>query len=104
MAKLTSTAIVLSLAVGISMVQAEVIKLPIGAQAAQKQHLERPENGMTRGQVAARFGEPQSVVSSVGDPPISTWEYADYVVFFENDRVLHSVLKHVPLHPVTPAQ
>ncbi|RLA45704.1 MAG: hypothetical protein DRR06_06735 [Gammaproteobacteria bacterium] len=104
MAKLTSTAIVLSLAVGISMVQAEVIKLPIGAQAAQKQHLERPENGMTRGQVAARFGEPQSVVSSVGDPPISTWEYADYVVFFENDRVLHSVLKHVPLHPVTPDQ
>ena len=104
MAKPAFTAIVLSLAVGVSMAQAEVIKMPIGAQAAQKQHLERPANGMTRGQVAARFGEPQSVVSAVGDPPISTWEYTDYTVFFENDRVLHSVLKHVPLHPITPAQ
>jgi hypothetical protein len=31
--------------------------------------------------------------SSVGEPPISSWEYEPFVVYFEYDRVIHSVAK-----------
>lgn len=77
--------------------QAEVIKLPVGSQAPAKQQVQRPQNGTPSAQVKARFGDPLNVVAAVGEPPISSWEYADYFVFFEYDAVLHTVLKHVPI-------
>jgi hypothetical protein len=43
--------------------------------------------------VETKFGAPMSRRSAVGDPPISSWEYADFTVFFEYDRVLHAVNK-----------
>lgn len=37
---------------------------------------------------------PESRRSPVGDPPISTrWDYGEFVVFFEYDKVIHSVTK-----------
>lgn len=84
--------------------QAEVIKVPIGSQATDKQYVERPKNGLTSAQVKVRFGEPLSVVAPVGEPPISSWEYADYFVFFEYDTVLHTVLKHVPIPEGAPSE
>lgn len=72
---------------------AEVIIVPVGQQAAEKQSVERPTKGITKDQVQKRFGDPQEWNDPVGDPPISSWEYPDFVVFFEYDRVLHSVLK-----------
>lgn len=53
----------------------------------------KPTRGMTGERVRASFGAPQSTVAAVGDPPISRWEYAEFVVFFEYDRVIHSVTK-----------
>lgn len=53
----------------------------------------KPTRGMTQANVESSFGTPQSIVSAVGDPPISRWEYAGFVVFFEHDRVIHSVSK-----------
>ncbi|MCH8335837.1 MAG: hypothetical protein IIC61_08115 [Proteobacteria bacterium] len=53
----------------------------------------KPTRGMTEERVRASFGAPQSTVAAVGDPPISRWEYAEFVVFFEYDRVIHSVTK-----------
>ena len=32
-------------------------------------------------------------VAAVGNPPITRWEYPSFVVFFENNIVLHSVVK-----------
>lgn len=72
---------------------AEVIIIPVGQQAAEKQSVERPTTGITKDQVQKRFGDPQEWNDPVGDPPISSWEYPDFVVFFEYDHVLHSVLK-----------
>lgn len=72
---------------------AEVIRIPIGQQAAEKQVLETPRRGATKAQVRARFGEPRHETAAVGNPPISSWEYENYRVYFEGDRVLHSVLK-----------
>ncbi len=53
----------------------------------------RPTRGMTQASVESRYGSPVSVNAPVGDPPISRWEYADVVVFFEYDRVIHAVVK-----------
>ena len=53
----------------------------------------KPTRGMTQTGVEASFGAPQSMVAAVGDPPISRWEYANFVVFFEHDRVIHAVSK-----------
>jgi len=53
----------------------------------------KPTRGMSQESVQANFGAPQSTVAAVGDPPISRWEYAEFVVFFEYDRVIHAVTK-----------
>ena len=53
----------------------------------------KPTRGMSQESVQANFGAPQSTVAAVGDPPISRWEYTEFVVFFEYDRVIHAVTK-----------
>lgn len=53
----------------------------------------RPTRGMTQARVESKFGSPVSVRAPVGDPPITRWEYKDFVVFFEYDRVIHAVVK-----------
>jgi len=45
--------------------------------------------------VRASFGEPDKIVSAVGDPPITRWQYPEYVVYFEYDRVITSVGGHL---------
>lgn len=51
-----------------------------------------PARGMSMAQVASKFGDPVSKVPAVGNPPISRWEYAGFVVYFERDHVIHSVV------------
>ena len=57
---------------------------------------ERPSRGMTAQSVESRFGAPVAKEAAVGEPPISRWEYKDFVVFFEYDRVIHAVVKRNP--------
>ena len=72
---------------------AEQIIVPVGQQASDKQAMDRPANGTLKDQVEEKFGTPEVKNAAVGDPPISSWEYPDFVVYFEYERVLHSVLK-----------
>jgi hypothetical protein len=51
-----------------------------------------PARGMTMEQVATKFGTPVTKVPAVGKPPISRWEYPGFVVYFEADHVIHSVV------------
>jgi hypothetical protein len=53
----------------------------------------RPSRGMSQSSVESKYGSPSSTTSPVGEPPITRWEYADFVVFFEYDKVIHAVLK-----------
>ena len=53
----------------------------------------KPVRGMTQARVEESFGAPSSRMEPVGDPPITRWEYASFVVFFEYDRVIHAVSK-----------
>lgn len=52
----------------------------------------RPTQGMNMTSVEQKFGAPETKVPAVGDPPISRWIYSDFEVFFEYDKVLHSVV------------
>ena len=72
---------------------AEDIKIPIGTQTPELQQIARPTTGATKSQVKSQFGEPQKENPAKGKPPISSWEYAEFTVYFENDHVIHSVVK-----------
>ncbi len=52
----------------------------------------RPHRYMSMDQVRGRFGEPVNIIPWVGDPPITRWVYDEYTVYFEYDRVIHSVV------------
>lgn len=53
---------------------------------------ERPARGMPKSQVEAKYGAPASRTESVGQPPISRWDYPGMIVYFEHDHVVHAVL------------
>jgi hypothetical protein len=42
--------------------------------------------------VEQKFGAPANKSSPVGNPPITKWFYPNFVVVFENDKVLHAVV------------
>ena len=55
-----------------------------------------PERGRTLQQVEARFGTPQARHPQVGGghpqrPPITRWDYSEFSVVFERDRVINTV-------------
>ena len=52
-----------------------------------------PTRGMTQASVESKYGSPVNVKAPVGEPPITRWEYQDFVVFFEYDKVIHAVVK-----------
>ena len=51
-----------------------------------------PARGMTMSQVDKQYGAPTERYAPVGQPPITRWVYADKVVYFEYDHVVHAVL------------
>lgn len=77
-----------------SLANAEKIQVPLGQQGDATNTIERPSAGMTKTQVQKRFGEPTGFKDAVGEPPISSWSYNNFTVYFEYDRVIHSVLDH----------
>ena len=54
--------------------------------------LQRPLRGTTMSAVEARFGAPVARHDTVGEPPITRWDYAGFSVFFEHDKVIDSVV------------
>ena len=73
---------------------AETVKVPVGQQGTGLQGIVIPKRGILKSAVVARFGEPLSKSTPVGDPPITYWNYEDYTVYFEYDRVLDTVLNY----------
>lgn len=51
----------------------------------------RPARGMSMERVEATYGAPTQRVPAVGEPPIARWEYPGFVVYFENQLVIHTV-------------
>jgi hypothetical protein len=63
-----------------------------GQVAIKPAGVETPQRGSTMTAVEARFGAPANKSSPVGSPPITKWFYPNFVVVFENDKVLHAVV------------
>jgi len=98
MAKLTAT-FLLALTLGVvttggsGSVSAQNLDMGATDRSGTFETAGKPTRGMTQARVRANFGSPQSTRAAVGDPPITRWEYADFVVFFEYDHVIHAVSK-----------
>ncbi|HEX7342311.1 MAG TPA: hypothetical protein VF269_08570 [Rhodanobacteraceae bacterium] len=63
----------------------------------QEQGMHLPTRGMTRAEVLHRYGKPLRKLQPRGGdtklhPVIYRWEYARYIVYFEYDHVIHTVL------------
>jgi hypothetical protein len=70
---------------------AETIAIDNGI-AVKPSDIATPSRGMSMDQVAGKFGAPASKVPAVGAPPISRWEYPGFIVYFEHEHVIHSVV------------
>ncbi len=54
-----------------------------------------PARGSTMKQVKKTYGNPLQIIGPSGEatksrPPITRWVYKNYIVYFENNRVIHS--------------
>lgn len=79
--------VVMSIAASLSL--AEELTTPPAPTANEQAH--RPARGMSMERVEATFGAPSQRTPAVGEPPISRWEYPGFVVYFENQLVIHTV-------------
>jgi len=63
----------------------------------QEQGMNLPHRGLTMAQVERQYGTPVRKLQTRGGdsakhPPINRWEYANYIVYFERNHVIHSVV------------
>ena len=72
---------------------AETISIPLGQQGKAWQ-IQTPRTGISKQSVQDQYGSPMETSGPVGEPPITTWEYDQFTVYFEYDHVIHSVVKH----------
>ena len=70
---------------------AEEVRVPVGTQADRNQ-ASFPGSGMSQASVRASWGAPVEIQGPVGQPPITQWHYRGFIVYFEGNRVIHTVL------------
>ena len=68
---------------------ADTLRVPLGQQGDPD--LQTSTRGSSMSQVAVQLGQPNRIDKAVGDPPIATWHYPEFRVYFEYDKVIHSV-------------
>jgi hypothetical protein len=73
---------------------AETLQIPIGEQGAGELRL--PQLGESQRLVLERFGLADEEHPSVGNPPITRWDYREFSVYFEQTHVINSVRHHQP--------
>jgi hypothetical protein len=82
------------LMISVALSHAEEIIIPLGQQGMEQTDIPRPSLGTTMSDVKQLLGQPVKTTDAIGTPPIIRWEYPDLVVYFESNRVIHTVLKH----------
>ena len=90
--KISAMAFSAMLACFSSVATADILMLPTGGYG-----ITQASGGVQRGaskiEVLQQLGEPQKRHQAVGVPAISSWEYADFRVYFEDGLVLHTVFR-----------
>jgi hypothetical protein len=72
--------------------QAETVKIPVSQQGSAEVRAILPATGQTKAMVKQKSGPPLTIRGPIGNPPISTWTYSDFTVYFEYDHVIHAVV------------
>ncbi|SRR5690554_4906982 len=75
-------------------VSAQQIRIPVSQQGQAQ--LQTPKQGSSQQAVLASYGEPLKRHQSIGNPPITRWDYQDFSVYFEYKTVINSVKHHQP--------
>ena len=98
MPSVRQTLMILALAVASAVASADTLVAEAVAKDPQNSAagLVRPKSGVSMAQVEQKFGPPATQIPQVGDPPITRWVYDRFTVYFENDRVIHSVVHREP--------
>ena len=86
---MTRIVLAFMLAFAFQAVNADVLIIDEVRQAGS---MKLPKNGLDKATVEKKFGTPAKKTPAVGDPPISSWDYDAYSVYFEHDLVLFTVL------------
>lgn len=86
---MTRTVLAFMLALAFQVATADVLIID---EVRQAKRMELPKNGQSKADIETKFGTPAEKQSAVGDPPISSWKYDTYSVYFEYDLVLYAVL------------
>ena len=86
---MTRIVLAFMLAFAFQAVSADVLIIDEVRQAGR---MELPKNGQSKADIESRFGAPAEKQLAIGDPPISSWKYDTYSVYFEYDLVLSTVL------------
>jgi hypothetical protein len=76
---------------------AQADTLDVRKNAMRSSASELPHRGLSMAQVESRYGAPiEKLPARGGDaprhPPINRWRYDGYTVYFERNRVIHSVI------------
>ncbi|MCO6441181.1 MAG: hypothetical protein J5I81_08865 [Nitrococcus mobilis] len=74
------------------------------AEQLRSDPLVAPARGASMAQVKQRLGRPERIFPAVGKPPITRWVYPQFVVYFERERVIHSVEAATRFNGKTPLQ
>ena len=78
-----------------STAQADQVIIPITKQAEDvKGIMPTPQHGQSMELVQTRWGQEIFRAEAVGEPPITKLEYSDFFVYFENETVIHTVIKY----------
>ena len=99
---LSSLSLVIALsAMGLTATTAhsEVLQIP---DAPQSFSVTLPGRGMSMTEVLEKFNEPLSKDPEVGEPPITRWNYPNYIVVFEYQYVIHSLTTNKPMGLMQP--
>ena len=78
----------------------------VRSNAAHGHRSDVPHRGMTMAQVEQAYGAPVDKLPTAGGdaprhPPINRWRYNGYTVYFERNRVIHSVVDTASEPPST---
>ena len=94
MAKRIATSLAVALlTMAAAAAQADVLLLD-GIEIDKSSQAERPMAGMSMDRVESTYGAPAQKHATVGNPPITRWDYPGFSVYFENDKVIHAVARH----------
>jgi len=75
--------------------EVEEILIPLSGDEIKAKKV-GPVRGMSMNSVKAKFGEPQKVHQAKGKPPITRWDYPEFIVVFESNSVIHTINRAKP--------